>query len=296
MLSQYENRILGMLHAAYTRLGVSESDSIQGKITEALNYLIADREHYIEVADSDTPEYLITTQNGVICRMVPLAQHIIRDQLEDHVREHSAIFSLMVTENGARFIYSYCYATLHDDPTKNTYSHPVYQHAQLSDIRDTLQVAPPQQIRPIATPQQWEAYAMMFTAFAQLDKTESINNIPRRTERAALWAAHAPSQEWTIGNKSYTGKLVPLGQEKSMWDTYREDHRYSYRKELCLLITPEGPRYVLKTLHVHNYFKKTILGDEPGAVSYEDTHQKQETTYEFVTLSELSEDMYPLYT
>ena len=296
MLSQYEDKILGMLHAAYTRLGVSEPDSIPGKVTEALNYLIADREHYIEVADSDTPEYCITTKNGVICKLVPLAQHIIRDEMEDYTREHSAIFSLMVTEHGARFVYDYCYATLHDDPMENTYSYSVYRYAQLKDITDSLQVASPQQIRPITTAQEWEAYGMMFTAFAQLDKTESINNIPRRTERAMLWVTHAMPKEVTISGKTYTGKLVPLGYEKAMWDTLREDHRYSYRKELCLLITQNELRYVLKTIHRYAYFKKIILDDEPGAVSYEDTHEKQETTYEFIALPELSNDMYPLYT
>ena len=102
-------------------------------------------------------------------------------------------------------------------------------------------------------------------------------------------------QELTIADKSYLGKVVPLAWEQSMWEHMHEDHRYSYRKELCLLITEEKPWYILKTHHTFNYFRKKIYDDVPGGCAYEPTEIKEETTYAFIKLSDLSQDMHPLY-
>lgn len=288
-------QIEAMLKEAYYRFGVKGVRELEARTKEALEYLDADREHYIEVVDSDTPEYYITTKNGVICKLIPLAREIVRDQEKDHIREYTVIFSLMLSDTGNRYVYSYSYVRLYPDPSRNGYSNPVYRYTQLGDIPKTLQVFSPHQIRPVATKLEWEAYGMMFAAFAQLDQGGDIHRIPHKTERAMLAYTHILPQELTIAGKYYSGKLVPLAWEQSSWEELREDHRYSYRKELCLLITSEKPYYVLKTRHTYDYFRKVIYDDVPGGCAYEPTEQKRETTYGFVTLSEIPQDMYPLY-
>ena len=67
MKAQPKGKISYMLVEAYHRLGINNVWELDARSKEALEYLDADREHYIEVADPDTPEYLITTNFGVIC-------------------------------------------------------------------------------------------------------------------------------------------------------------------------------------------------------------------------------------
>lgn len=295
MKTQPGEIIASMLTEAYQQLGVNDVQELDVRIHEALEYLRTDREHYIEVVDADMPEYYITTKYGVICKLIPLAREIIRDQEEDHIREHTAIFSLMLSDTGNHYVYSYSYARLYSDPSQNSYTYPIYRYAELKDIRENLKICPPQKIRPTVTALEWEVYGMMFAAFAHLNQSDNINNIPHKTERAMHAYAHTRAQQLTITGRSYLGRLVPLAWEESMWEEMREDHRYSYRKELCLLITPEKPYYILKTHHTYNYFRKKILNDDPGGCSYEPTEDKQETTYAFVKLSDISQDMYPIY-
>ena len=295
MKPQSKSKITPMLTEAYHKLGVNNIRELDRRINDAWEYVCKDREHYIEAVDADTPEYYITTKYGIVCKLIPLAREVIRDQEADHVREHTAIFSLMLSDSVNRYVYSYSYANLYPDKLKNGYSYPIHRYANLEDIRDNLQIYPPQEIRQIATDLEWEAYGMMFTAFAQFDRSEIINNIPHLTERAMLKFAYAPAQELTIIGRNYLGKLVPLAYKQSMWEEMREDHRYSYRKELCLLVTPEKPYYILKTHHTYSYFRKDLCDDTPNGYSYEPTKIKRETTYAFVKLSDLPQDMYPLH-
>ena len=295
MKTQSKREIVTMLKDAYNRLGISDARELETKIKEALAYLRKDREHYIEVTDENTPEYYITTKNGVICKTVPLAQEIIRDQEKDHVREHKAVFMLMLTDDGNSYVCRYSYARLYPDRSRNSYSNPVYCYADLKSIRKQLVVCSPQKIRPITTQMEWEAYQMMFAVFARLNQSGIINTIPHKTERAMLAYEHALQQQITIAGKVYSGKLVPLASEQSMWNEMRKDHQYSYRKELCLLITGDKSYYVLKTRHIYSFFRKKLYDNTPGACAYEPTEEKQETTYAFVALSDISQKMYPLY-
>ena len=80
-----------------------------------------------------------------------------------------------------------------------------------------------------------------------------------------------------------------------MWDQLREDHRYSFLRELCLLITSEKQYYIMKTRHVYHYFQKKIYDDVPGGCSYDPAGEKMEITYAFAALSDIPRDMYPLY-
>lgn len=295
MNPQPESEIAAMLIQAYRQFGVNDVRELKTRINEALEYLRADREHYIEVAEADVPEYYITTEHGVICKLLPLARGIIRDQEKDHIREHTAILSLMLSDAGNRIVCGYSYARLYSDPLRNSYSYPVYRYEKQMDKLKHLRLCSPQEIRPAATALERKAYEMMFAAFAQLNQSGIINKIPHKAERAMQAYAYTQAQELTIGGKSYFGRLVPLAQEQSMWDELREDHRYSHRKELCLLVTSEKPYYVLKTRHKYSYFRKRIYDDVPGGCSYEPTEEKQETTYEFVTLSDITQRMSSLY-
>ena len=295
MQSQPKNKIASLLRDAYHQLGVNTVRELEERAKQALAYMEADREHYIEVADEDTPEYMISSKHGVICKLIPLAQEITHDKEHDHIRQHSMLFFLMVSDSGNRYVYSTSTARLYEDPSQNCYSFPVYHYVELKDVRKDLDICRPQQIRPIATALEWEAYGMMFCAFAQLEQSGVVNNVPRRTERAMQAHTYTKPQRLTIVGRSYLGKLVPLALAQSLWDELREDHQYGFKKELCLLVTPEKPYYILKTTHIYSYFRKVRCDDIPGGFNYEPTEEKQETTYEFVTLSDLPRDMCPLY-
>lgn len=295
MKAQPKGKISYMLVEAYHRLGINNVWELDARSKEALEYLDADREHYIEVADPDTPEYLITTNFGVICKLIPLAREIIRDQKKDYVQEHTTVFSLMLSDSGNHYVYSDSYAKLYANASQNSYSYPVYRYTELENVPEGLQLCSPQEIRPAASALDREAYAMMFTAFAHLNQSDDSNSIPHKTERAMQVYTRTPPQELTVAGNNYSGKLVPLAWEESMWEQPRKDHRYSYRKELCLLITQEKPYYILKTHHTYHYFRKVIYDDVPGGCSYEPTDQTQELTYAFVAPSDLPQDMHPLY-
>lgn len=295
MQSNQKAKVTAMLIEAYWKLGCSSVTEIDARIKAALDYLEQDREHYIEIAGSDTPDYFITTRNGVICKMVPLAREIITDEEEDHIRQHTSIFSLMIADSTIRYVYSYSYTKTYADPAQNTSSHPIYHFAELTDIRKNLHVYAPCEIRPIATAWDWEIYGMMFAVFARLNRSQSLNSIPHKTERAASAVAPAIPESITVNGKAMRGKLVPLAWDESMRSQMRKDHQYSCSKELHLFITETDLHYLLKIRHVYDYFRVIKTGDDPGDCIYEPTDQKQETTYAIVTLADIPNDMYSLY-
>lgn len=295
MKPQPKSKIASMLTEAYHELGVKDVRELQRRTREALAYLEADREHYIEVVDKDTPEYDITVKFGVVCKLIPLAREITRHKQKNHIRETTAILSLMLSDRGNHYVRSESCAKLYSDPLQNGYSYPIYRYVELKDAEKGLQICSPQEIRPAATELEWEAYTMMFAAFSHLNQNDNINYIPHKTERAMQAYTYTRAQLLEIAGRGYLGKVVPLAYASSMWEEMREDHRYSYRKELCLLITAEKPYYVLKTIHKYSYFRKEIYEDVPGGCAYKSTGEKQETTYAFVTLSDLPQEMYPLY-
>lgn len=284
-----------MLADAFCQLGIKKVKDIDDLCRKAKDYLKKDRDRFVEVGEPDTPDYYITALHGVICRLIPLAREIITDEGEDCTRQYTSILYLMVTDSDARYALSYAHAKLYPDSSNNTYSFPVYHYTQLEDMRPTLQVLPPEEIEPPATALEWECFGMIFTAMAKFCRDLDISSIPHKTERAMLAVTHARSETLTVDGNTVTGKLVPLANETSLYESVREDHRYTYSKDLCLLISDGTPRYLLKTRHNYQYFRKVVYDDVPGGCSYKPTETKQVTTYQFVTLDEVQEKLYPLY-
>ncbi len=288
-------KIRSMLFDAYVQLGIRRVTDIDAQVRVAMDYLAADREHYIEVGEPSRPEYMISTLQGVICRMVPLAKKLVRKQGKDCLKESATVLSLMVTENTVRYVTAFFQATLYPDASKNTYRHPVYRYIRQEDILPDMEVLPPQQIRPVATPRLRDIFGMIFTAIARFSQNFSLNSIPHKTERAMLAMEHLRQEEVSIGSQKVLGKLVPLARENSLLDEMHEDHQDSYCKELYLLITEASNRYVLKTHHLSQYFNKVIYDDVPGGCAYEPTEEKQQITYEYVSLEDVPETLHPLY-
>ena len=284
-----------MLEKAYRYLGIRDPRHLRVWVYTAIEYMIKDREHYIEAGDMDTPEYCITTKHGVICKLIPLARQTIRDQEKDHIREHTAVLSLMVRNKEVRYVCAYSHATLYSDPKQNSYSVPVYRYTELEEIPPKMVKYMPHIIRPIATAWGREIYGMMFMAFANIRKNQILKDIPRKTELAMLAIPYTQPEEIQINGDRITGKLVLLGQQNSLWEQMREDHKYSYSRKLCLLITENQLCYVIKTHHIYSYFRKVIYDDVPGGCSYEPTEEKVEITYEYVTLENIPQDIYPAY-
>ncbi len=280
-----------MLSDAYAALGVEDKKQQERYIKEAQDYLLKDREHYIEPANEDVPEYRITVNYGKICKLVTLAQRIERDSYAEYVRESKVVLSLMIGENARAYVYAYTYADLYDDPEKNQYGNPVYRYANLQELIKDLKVASAQDIRPVVTPFEWDCYCVIFTAFMKLCRSLVENAIPHKTELAMILLEHAKSETICLDGENINCKLLPLAHSVSGAETMHADHRYSFQEKLCLLIMGEQIGYALCVTHTYQYFTK--IGGKNGY--FRDTEQKQQTEYKCITWDEIPEDMQPLY-
>lgn len=296
MVTEAKNTIEFMLRQAYCRLGVQKADEQDVRIQAAMEYLSCDREHYIELVEQDTPEHYIDERNGVVCKLIPLAQLITEKREEDHLCRRVRVLSVMVAPEEVRCVYADSYDRLYENPADNTYTYPVYNYAELEGISDDLQICDPQTIRPVATERQREIYGSIFAVFERLcRKYSQANTAFHKTERAMLAAERSLPAEFAVGGDSVSGKGILLATENAPYEELREDHNYKCYRSLHLLITETKLQYLMQTQHQYHYFRKEILGDEPGACIYEPTEEKCEITGEFVTLEEIPQDMCPLY-
>jgi hypothetical protein len=262
-----------------------------------VEYLLADRDHYIQLAEPDTPEYEITVLMGSICRLVPLAIRMSKESHKDSVCHKSEILHLVITEDKAEYAIETSSRWVYTEAGKeDSYRYPVYRRTSLETLGGGFMPLLPEQITPCATKRRREIFGMIFMAIAKFSNNCHINSIPARTEKAMFYSLLAPDVTLSVDGKTYTGKWIPLARENSLYETYREDHRYSWRRELGLMITPLTQFYVMKTHHVYRYFRKIIYDkDIPGACSYEDTGEKQECSYEMVELDQIQGEMYPQF-
>lgn len=284
-----------MLADAYYRLGVKGNGHIHIQIRHAWEYFMDDREHFIEVVEPKVPEYEITPLKGVICRMIPLARSVTTEAEQTYTRRKTTVLNLMITEEEARYVLSQATDKLTADPMDCQYGYPTYRFASLEDITPALQVLSPQEIRPLATPEEWKIYGMIFAAIAKYSRHLDNHYIPHKTERAMLTVKYSVPAELSIGGKTLQGKLIPLAQQLSTQEEMRQDHQYGCTKDLCLWIGNAAPQYLLRTRHVYRYFRKVIYDDVPGGWAYESTDEKQETTYDFIALEDAPEGLCPLY-
>lgn len=287
--------IQSLLRDTYHRLGVKSVRRLDALASQSWDYLCADREFYISVAEGDDLDRIPEDEDRMICKLLPLAQKVVEDQEEDHIRVHTATFCLMVAEEDLRFVMRYCYHKQYPDPTQNAYGFPMYRYVQSEDILSGLKVRSPRQLRPVATKLDWEAYGMMFSAFARLEKSGHMEYVPQRTERAMVAAEHTEEKTLQVQEHSVTGRPVLLATGDTSPRQYRQDHYYTFRKSLYLLMSEEMPRYLLKTTHTYRYFHKRIYGDEPGACAYEDGEEKLQEEYAFLSLPEIPQNLRPHY-
>ena len=285
------NRMLG---DAYRKLGVPE-EALQAMVAAAVGYLNRDREFYIEAAEQDVPEYEISVQYGVTCRLIPLAWAKTTEERKDHLLETTTVLSLMVAGENLRYVCAETLAQFHEDPKDNSYRYPLYRYVGLEEFPARLQVLPPQEIRPAATDRDREVYDKILAAFAKLGDYLDPVFIPHKAERAMLAVQYAPCDSVEIQGQTLRGKLIPLARDQSLWEEYREDHRYNYIRELVLLISGSELRYLLKTTHIYDYFRKTVIDPAPGGCIYEPTEQKQKTDYAFADLEQIQGRMHLLY-
>ena len=285
--------IRAMLADAYNQLGITGAERLEAYIRQALDYLERDRERYIEAVEPDFSEHRITERNGVICKLIPLAQEINRNQEKNFIWENTTIFSLMVSAESARYLYTESYAWLHEDPKENTYSNPIHRYAKLEDIQKTLQPCPPDEIRGAATRREWEVFGMIFAAYSKFCGDQPIHYIPQKTERTMLAYALTIPETLTVDGRNVTGKLLPLA-EGFPRDVLRTDHRYTRKDELCLLVTENTQQYLLKSRHLYHYFRKDIFDDVPGGCGYIPTDKKTEITYSITRLEDIWQVMFPI--
>ena len=284
-----------MLTGAYEKLGIADEATRRALVAAALGYLSRDREFYIEAAEPDVPEYEISVQHGVTCRLIPLAWKKTTEERENHLRETTKVLSLMVTREQLRYVCGETIAQFHEDPRDNSYRYPLYRYVGLEELPEGLQVLPPQEIRPAATTRDREVYDKILAAFTKLGGYLDPVFIPHKAERAMLAVQYAPCDSVEIQGKILRGKLISLARDQSLWEEYRKDHKYSYIRELMLLISGNELRYLLKTTHIYDYFRKVVIDPAPGGCIYDPAGQKQETTYAFADLDQIQERMHLLY-
>ena len=294
MKASVKLKVKRMLGRAYRRLGMQDLEQISEWIRDAMEYLELDREHYIEPGEPDTPEYRITEKNGIICKLIPLAREVTRQQERDYIRAQTTVLSLSVTENNVRYVTETSHAKLYANFAQNSWTHPVCRFVDLADIDATLQPLPPGQIRPVATAEAWEVYTMMFAAFDWCCRNRPANTVPHKTERAMIAVDYARTEKLLVDRKSVIGKVIPLAAGQ-MHEEMQEDHRHSYASELCILVGQGSPRYLLKTRHTYHYFWVEIHDPVPGGCSYEPTEERREVTWKFVELEDIRERLDPYY-
>lgn len=288
-------RINRLLKDAYSHLGVKTAGEQEKWLRRGEEYLKRDRERYIELADQDTPEYQISIHLGRICRIVPLALKITKEKKETVTVHSSQVLGLMVAGDQAEYVVETASRTESDDPEKESLRFPIYRRTKLEELSDGFQLMEPRLIIPVASRRQREIYGMIFMAMLKFSGQLSINSIPHKTERAVFSIPFAPEQTLQLEGKTVTGKRIALARQESLYDEPRENCRYSYYKELSLLITQHSQQYVMKTHHIYRYFRKVVYDDVPGGCAYEDTEEKQEDTYQTVALEDVRDDLYPLY-
>ena len=287
-----ENNITRMLEAAYDHLKAPEKRKWTRK---AVSYLMTDRQHYIQLADPDTPEYQISLHLGIICYLVPLALRLSKQTHKDAVCHQCQILHLVVTGETAQYAIETSSRWEYKDPEKENYRYPVYRRAKLTDLEEGFVAMDPEKIVPSASGRQREIFGMIFAAIAKFGEKLPINAIPAKTERAMFSIPMAPEKAVPVDGKPITGKWIPLARENAMYEEYRQDHRYSRHRELGLVVTSLSQCYVLKTHHIYRYFRKIPYDDSPGAFRYEDTGVKQEDTYQKVDLDQVRGNLSPLY-
>ena len=284
-----------MLADAYHKLGITAEGTCRAMVTAAVGYLKRDREYYIEVAEQDVPEYMITVQHGVTCRLIPLAWKKTTEERKDHLLEVTKVLSLMVAGEDLRYVCGLTRMKFFEDPADNTYGYPIYRYVELADLEEGLQVLPPQEIRPAATARDLEVYHKILNAFTKFGGYLEPVMIPHKLERAMLAVQYAPCDAVEIDSQILRGKLVPLARDQSFLEESRRDHKYSYTRDLVLLISGNELHYLLKTTHIYNYFRKVVVDRVPGGCIYEPTVEKQKITYAFADLEQIQGRMHLLY-
>lgn len=280
-----------MLADAYRYLGITDKKENDRLVEAAVNYLSNDREHYIEIAEADQPEYLFSSKQGVICNMVPLARSVITDKAKTYREIFTATLYLVVTTEKADYVYAYTKEKLYDDPAENTHTHPFYRYTQLSEQIDSLKPLPPEQIVPIATPRDWEIFRMAFAVYARFCKDYHINFIPQHAEQTMEYIRYTPEETFTVDNRKVTGKAIPLVYTQFFQKPLQQDRRISIYQRLYLLLTDGAPRYMLQTNRSCLYFQDVPLGD--GGSLFKDTGEQAEITYVFVELEDVQPPMSP---
>ena len=290
-----EKKIKEMLVTAYLHIGVRDPKDLIDRVNAALDYLKKDRERYIEVAEPELPEHLITIKHGVICKLAPLGCLILNSKEKDHIHKHTAVLALMVADEQVRYVIYHTSAKLYDDPMKNNYSYPIYRYTRLKELEEPFRMIYPWQITPVATPMEREIYGMVFVAIAKFSKDLSLNYIPHKTERAMMAVDCILPTELTVDGRKVTGKLIPIAESRVPEEQQREDHFYKGIKELCLLVTDGAPEYVLKTKHYYDYFRMVVDASVIGGIMYEHVDEKMEITYKAVKLEDIHDQLRPLY-
>jgi len=285
------DHIKEMLADAYRHLGVTKPKENDRLVKAAVNYLLNDREHYMEIAEEDQPEYLISSKQGIICKTVPLARSVITDETSTYREVFTATLYLVVTTGKADYVHAYTRDKLYDDPAKNTHTHPFYRYTRLSERIDSLTPMLPEQIVPIATLQDWEIFRMAFAVYAKFCKGFHINFIPQQTEQAMGYIRYAPDETFTVDNRKVSGKAIPLVYTQFIQKPLQQDRRISVYQRLYLLLADGVPRYMLQTNRICLYVQEIPLGDV-GSM-FKDTGEHVEITYTFVELEDIQHPMSP---
>lgn len=285
------DQIRKMLADAYHHLGICDQKENDRLVEASIHYLSKDREHYIEIAEEEQPEYLATHDQGVICKLIPLARSVVTDRTRVYREVFTATLYLAVTEKRADYVHAYTKDKLYKDPKRNSHTYPFYRYTQLSKLANDLKPLPPEQIEPIATPRSWQIFCMAFAAYVKFCKDRHINFIPLHAEQVMEQVRHAPNETFTIDNATYSGKAIPLVYSRFFANPIQRDGHTHIWQKLYLLISAGTPRYMLQTIRNDMPFQSASAQDDDALST--DTGKQTQSTYAFVELEDVPPPMNP---
>ena len=275
------------LSAAYAALGIADPAVRQDMVRSAIDYLGTDREHYIVVSEFCDPED-IDDEQGIICRIVPLAQRTTTNQNKSYSSITTSTLCLMVTDNRCNFVIRTEKKYNHKKPRYESFSYPVYYRVGLSELSDDLQCLPPEQLIPPATAQEREVFGMLLMGIAKVACTRQISQLCLKAEQLMEELKHVPDTEITIEKQRLRGRQLVLASELDINVRHEKNRRHSYQRALLLFVTKDSENYVLMTQDICEYYKE----DTEETVYLEPYRTRRKVTYCYTDPSDID---FPLH-
>ena len=265
-------------------------------LRKVIKYIEQDREHFIELESPDAPPFLSEPENGIIGKLVPVAQRVTTDEDQFHRENIAETLSVMVANGGAPvLLYSTERAHFDKHDEEWSFRYPTYHVVESDLTMDDLTPGEPTTFRPVASDFTWQVYCMLFHGFARLTPNLHPTYVPHKTEHAMLTLHYAEMEAVTIDETVYYGKLIPMAIAAEPSTQYGENGETTIQQKLYLLVTREEAHYVIKTETTYVPYKDLPGGNDPLDILAQSEPAQISATYQIIALESIDTRMFPLY-